>query len=145
MLAIRENLPRAIGNPQMPLAMNKDIPARQEPSHFWRGIFAGDSWLADLQVRPPELKGKKRTVARFYVPARLSVEFAEDLLKKRRYPHLAESTRISDFDSNFRLCFGGIVDDKSPLRSEPLNERERPVLDSYGQLIAPNRGSISKL
>ena len=54
-------------------------------------------------MRSPELKGKKRTVTRLYVPAGLSIEFTEDILKKWRYPHMAESTRISDFDSNFRL------------------------------------------
>ena len=98
MFAARENLPSARSDSHVPLAMNKNIPASQEASHLSRGAFARDGWLLNVQVRFPEFKGEERTISRFYVPARLPIDFAKDFMKNRSNLHSAESNRTRALD-----------------------------------------------
>ena len=98
MSAVRENLPSTRIDSQVPLAMNKNIPASQESPHLLRRLFVRDGWLANLQVRLPKLKGEERTVSRFYIPAGFPIDFTKDFLKNRRRLHSAESNCTSALD-----------------------------------------------
>jgi hypothetical protein len=78
---VRENFPRAASDAKVPLTMNENTPASQEPSYLQRTTLGSNDGFADLEVGFAELKSEERTVSRFYVPTGPSIDSAENFLK----------------------------------------------------------------
>ena len=64
-------------NPEMPFAVDADLPARQSLSNARGSALGCDDWLTHLQIRLSKLQRQERTNTRLNPPARLSIKSSD--------------------------------------------------------------------